>query len=337
MRVAIVGAGLSGLICARELQARGHQVTLYEKSHATSGRMSTRHTELGGFDHGAQYFTVSSAALRKDVATWRAAGVVAPWQGKFVTLDHGKTAPAGRGGAGRASAERLVGVPGMRALGEYLATDLDVRLGQRVGGVARENGEWLLSVHAETVPIAATAGPFDALVLALPADQALALLGADAEMAAAAASARLAPCWSLLLAFQESLGLGYDGAWVSNSRLAWLAHDASKPGRRPGEHWIGHASAAWSLEHLEDDPERVREKLLKAFHEATGSAMQPVYASVHRWRYSQATQPLPSACLWNPTLRIGACGDWFSAGLSGGGRIENAYLSGSALAHTLAS
>lgn len=47
--------------------------------------------------------------------------------------------------------------------------------------------------------------------------------------------------------------------------------------RRPGEHWIGHASSAWSQEHLADDPERVKEKLLKAFHESTGVHVQPVY------------------------------------------------------------
>ena len=67
MHIAIIGAGLSGLTCARRLQDQGHCVTVYEKSHAVSGRMSTRQTDLGGFDHGAQYFTASSAAFKNDV------------------------------------------------------------------------------------------------------------------------------------------------------------------------------------------------------------------------------------------------------------------------------
>ncbi|MDO9191527.1 MAG: FAD-dependent oxidoreductase, partial [Undibacterium sp.] len=55
MQIAIVGAGISGLTAARQLQSQGHTVTVYEKSAGVSGRMSTRLTEFGGFDHGAQY------------------------------------------------------------------------------------------------------------------------------------------------------------------------------------------------------------------------------------------------------------------------------------------
>ncbi|MFT5589086.1 MAG: renalase [Bradyrhizobium sp.] len=334
MHIAIIGAGLSGLTCARRLQDQGHCVTVYEKSHAVSGRMSTRQTDFGGFDHGAQYFTASSAAFKNDVAAWTKAGWVAPWKGKFVALDHGKSTPAGKSG------NRHVGVPGMRSVGVHLAQGLDVRTGQQVGQIERiETGkgeQWLLAVHCDTVPIAASAGPFDAVIVAVPADQATTLLSVVPAFAKAAGKALLAPCWTLMAAFQDPLELGYDGAWVSNSRLAWLAHDASKPGRRPGEHWIGQASAAWSIEHLEDEPDRVREKLLKAFHEATGSQVQPVFATVHRWRYSKAATPLKDDCLWNKKLRIGACGDWFSAGLDGAGKIENAYLSGAALAALIA-
>ena len=131
------------------------------------------------------------------------------------------------------------------------------------------------------------------------------------------------------------MNLDYDGAWVQGSRLRWIARDTSKPQRRPGEHWIGHATPEWSLEHLADDPERVKEKLLRAFHEATGSPVNPVYADVHRWLYALASSPLPANCHWDEGLRIGACGDWFAAGLEGSGRVENAWLSAAALADTI--
>ncbi|MEB0133945.1 FAD-dependent oxidoreductase [Actimicrobium sp. CCC2.4] len=330
MHIAIIGAGLSGLTCARRLHEQGHSVIVYEKSHAVSGRMSTRQTDFGGFDHGAQYFTASSDTFKEDVASWTKAGWVAPWQGKFVALDHGTATEAGKAGS------RHVGVPGMRSVGVHLAQGLDVRTGQRVDHIEAHGEQWLLAVHCDTVPVAASAGPFDAVIVAVPADQATALLEVVPAFAKAAKKVFLVPCWTLMAAFQDSLELGYDGAWVNNSRLSWLAHDASKPGRRPGEHWIGQASAAWSIEHLEDEPDRVREKLLKAFHEATGSQVQPVFSTVHRWRYAQAATTLKDDCLWNKKLRIGACGDWFAAGLDGAGKIENAYLSGAALAAVIA-
>ena len=329
MEIAIIGAGMSGLVCARALQEQGHHVTVYEKSSAVSGRMSTRHTELGGFDHGAQYLTATSAAFKEATAAWSQSGWLAPWSGTLVSLERGHVTQSS---PSKAKTIRYVGVPGMRSIGENLARGLDVRTSQRVEAVEKFGQQWLLAVQADTVPITASAGPFDAVIVSAPADQAAALLHADPAFAQSAQRAKLQPCWSLLLAFQDSLELGYDGAWVTGSRLAWLARDASKPGRRPGEHWIAQASAAWSTEHLEDEPDRAKEKLLKAFHEATGSLIQPVYAAVHRWRYAQAAQPLEGECLWNAELRLGACGDWFRAGLDGAGRIENAFLSAIAMA-----
>ena len=326
MHIAIVGAGLAGLVCATRLQQRGHRVTVYEKNPDCGGRMHTRATELGGFDLGAQYFTASSAAFKKQVAAWRQAGWLERWQGRLAKLEAGRIEKAG----GRR--QRWVAVPGMDALCGQLARELDVRREQRVTAIEAHGDAWLLKLQCDSVPIAASAGPFDAVIVALPAEQAAPLLQVLPALAQQAAQARLAPCWALALAFQETLDLPYDGAWVHGSRLGWIARDTSKPQRRPGEHWVAQATPAWSLEHLEDEPERARDKLQKAFQEATGRTVQPVYAAIQRWRFARAEQPLAGACLWQAQRRIGACGDWFDAGLEGAGRVENAWLSGLALA-----
>ncbi|OWW18956.1 NAD(P)/FAD-dependent oxidoreductase [Noviherbaspirillum denitrificans] len=331
MHIAVIGAGMAGLTCARRLQQQGHHVTVYERNADVGGRMGTRQTELGGFDHGAQYFTATSERFKKEVAAWREAGWAAPWEGRLVMLDNGVARPAGRA----STKQRMVAVPGMGALGAHLAEDIDVRREQTVTALERNGDGWLLSVQCDSVPIAATAGPFDAVVVALPSDLAARLLQPVSVLAALVEQEHLEPCWALILGFAQSLDLDYDGAWVEGTRLKWIARDASKPQRRPGEHWIGHASVVWSMEHLADDPERVKEKLLKAFHEATGTHVQPVYADVHRWRYAQAVSTLPGECLWDGETKLGVCGDWFAAGLDGSGRVENAYLSGSALADTL--
>ena len=329
MHIAVVGAGLSGLTAARQLQSQGHHVTVYEKSAGVSGRMSTRQTELGGFDHGAQYFTASSDRFKKEISDWKKSGWVTAWDEKLVSLDHGITKPAGK------SATRYVATPGMNALGKQLAHGLDVRKEQQVMALEAYGDQWLLKVQADTVCIPASAGPFDAVILAIPADQAGPLLKEFPKFEAQANKAKLAPCWALMLGFQTSLDLPYGGAWVNQSRLSWIARDTSKPEHRAGERWVAHASQAWSIEHLEEDPERAKEKLLKAFHEATGSWIQPIHAVVHRWRFAQAEHPLPEDCLWDAKRKIGVCGDWFAVGLEGGGRVENAFLSALALAKTI--
>jgi predicted NAD/FAD-dependent oxidoreductase len=335
MDIAIIGAGLAGLICAHQLQRQGNRVTLYEKCHEAGGRIRTRQTELGGFDHGAQYFTATTAQFIQEVARWRKAGWVAPWNGKLVTLKQGSISIPDELATSPKSEQRLVAIPGMGVLCQHLAQALEVRTAHHVKCIEPYRGQWLLGVQSEAIPIDASAGPFDAVIAAVPADEAIPLLEPVPAFASQAQRACLEPCWALMLGFQNSLALPFDGAWVQSSRLAWIAHDASKPQRRPGEHWVGHASHKWSREHLEDQPERVKEKLLKAFQEATGMHVQPIYASVHRWRHAHAAQPLTDACLWDRQLRIGACGDWFGSGLEGGGRLENAYLSGLALAAAL--
>ncbi len=327
MSIAIIGAGLAGLVCATRLQARGRRVTLYEKNAESGGRLQTRATELGGFDLGAQYFTASSAAFRRQVAAWNKAGWLEPWDGRLARLENGKASAAGGG------RRRWMAVPGMGALGSHLAQGLDVRREQQVTAIERYGDAWLLKLRCDSVAIEASAGPFDAVIVALPAEPTAALLQAAAPaLAQQAAKAHLAPCWALALGFQDSLQLPYDGAWVHGSRLGWIAREASKPQRRAGERWIAQATPAWSSEHLADDAERARDKLLKAFHEATGSPVQPLYAEVHRWRFAQAERLLADDCLWQAKQRIGACGDWFAAGLEGNGRVEHAYLSALALA-----
>ena len=55
---AVIGAGMAGITAARTLLKAGHRVTIFEKSHGAGGRMASRNTPYGSFDHGTQYFTV---------------------------------------------------------------------------------------------------------------------------------------------------------------------------------------------------------------------------------------------------------------------------------------
>ena len=62
--VAIVGAGLAGLACARVLFGAQHAVTVLEKSRGVGGRIATRRVGRLAFDHGAQYLMVRDAGFR---------------------------------------------------------------------------------------------------------------------------------------------------------------------------------------------------------------------------------------------------------------------------------
>ncbi|MBS1170202.1 MAG: FAD-dependent oxidoreductase [Burkholderiaceae bacterium] len=326
MQIAIIGAGISGLACARQLCALGHQVTLFEKGGEAGGRVHTWQTEIGGFDLGAQFFTAISDNFKKAVSSWRKDGLVMPWHGRLVSLRDGIVAPA------RSSSQRFVAAPGMAELARHLARGLDIRTGQTVVRIEAGllPGNWRLALKADGKKTLTE--PFDAVVVATPGDQAAGLLAPVPALAGKAELTGHVSCWALMLGFEQPLNLEFDGAWVKHHRLAWVARDDSKPERGDGERWIVLARVEWSAEHLKDGPARVRDKLLKAFQEATGTSVQPVYSVARLWNYAQSTRPLAKSCLWDEKQRIGACGDWFSAGLEGGGQIEHAYLSGMMLA-----
>ena len=77
-RVAVIGAGISGLMCARTLLDHGIDVTVFEKGRGVGGRMATRRTDDGlQFDHGAQYFTVRDERFERYVDSWLQDGIVA--------------------------------------------------------------------------------------------------------------------------------------------------------------------------------------------------------------------------------------------------------------------
>jgi predicted NAD/FAD-dependent oxidoreductase len=233
----------------------------------------------------------------------------------------------------------------MSALPAHLAAALDVRYGTSVVGLdpiaetAEHGARW--GVQCAEPPsasgdrgVAITEGLYDAVVIALPAEPATQLLAVSPTLARQAAAARIEPCWALLLGFNEpiesNLARVGDAAFVNSGRLAWIACESSKPERRIGERWTVHAQSAWSVEHFDDDPEDAKAKLLRAFHDATGTIEQPVYAAAHRWRHALARTSLSCDFLWDAERGIGACGDWCR-----GYRVEDAWLSGVAMAEAV--
>ena len=320
LRVAVIGAGMTGLACAGALHRAGAAVTLFDKSRRVGGRLATRRVDGLMFDHGAQYATARDPAFVSVMQAIAAAGNAAPW--------------AAAGG------DRWSGVPGMSALATHMEQQGigGLHAGRHVAFLHRDGHGWRVRHRdaAETRPglVSDTggdvAGPFDRIAVAVPAPQAVGLLQPHV-FAAEAARAGMAPCWAAMLAFDEATAAP-DLLRPDAGPLRWIARDSSRPGRaaKP-ECWVAHATPEWSRTHLEQPTEAVLASLRAAFAAVTGIAATPRYAAVHRWRYALAEAPLGTPALWDAAAGLGVCGDWCL-----GARVEAAFLSGRALADMMA-
>jgi renalase len=322
MRVAVVGAGIAGLSAARALQARGHDVIVYEKRRVPGGRNATWKPAgvelpraLSGasltFDHGAQYFTARDDRFSAVVAEWLRDRVVAQWSGRIVSFDaegwEDVEESAGAHAPGDRPTNRYVGTPGMSAITGAMTDGLDVSYGHNVTALP---------------PILEQ---FSHVVVALPAPQAAPLVAHVPDVAARVAQVVMKPNWTVMAAFEERVAAPFDAAFVNGSALGWIARNSSKPKRDwKVDTWVLQATTGWSDAHADDRPDDVGAFLMEAFEDLVRAGLpRAFYATVHRWRDAAADPPLAAGAIHDSAAGITVCGDWCK-----GARIEDAFLSG---------
>ncbi|GGD11506.1 FAD-dependent oxidoreductase [Halopseudomonas salina] len=320
-KIAIIGAGMAGLSAASALTEAGHSVVLFDKSRGSGGRMSTKRTESGDLDMGAQYFTARDHHFRNALQTWIANGWVAEWTPRLFLRNEDKLSEAPD------DQQRYVGFPRMTSLSRGLLEGLELVSQTRIDSLEQDSdNRWELKDDNGTVH-----GPFDRVVVATPAPQAVPLLAAAGHLEQAASQVAMQPGWTLALAFAEPLDTAVEACFVRVGALDWISRNSSKPGRQGLDTWVLQSNPRWAMGNLETDKTEIKRHLLGEFADVLGiDVPQPVFEHAHRWLYARSE----GACNWGalaaPEKGLYVCGDWCL-----GGRLENAWLSGRQAAHTL--
>lgn len=321
-RVAVIGAGLAGLVVARQLQGH-HAVTVFEKSRGYGGRMATRYEDGFEFDHGAQFFTARTADFRRYLQPLIERGVVANWPARFAELQRSEIV-----------AERdwddefphYVGAPRMNDIGKSLAQGLDVRCNTRVSGLVREAGRWRLDAEDGS-----ELGSFDWVILAMPAAQAAALAPEQSQLSQLASTVEMKACLALMLGFDMPLTLPWQAALVRNADISWISVNSSKPRRADRFSLVVHSTNAFAEANFDCDVDELVARLLRETGEVIGERVDnAAVCRLQRWRYANADSRDGADFLVDETQQLAACGDWFRRG-----RVEAAFTSGSGLAGKL--
>jgi photolyase PhrII len=322
--IAMIGTGLAGLICSRILSDHGLAIKCFDKSNRAGGRTSTRISEgpfakgIAQFDHGAQYFTIRDPILAPYLDSWRQDNHVSQWNGHIVSIDEPgayREVPA---------TKRFVGTPRMESLAEHLTVDLQISVETEVAKVDQvKNGYRLTSKDDRDL------GEFDIVLWNCPPKQVEKMLPQSCDWRTLLSKVEMVPCWAVMLALESRWDAPFDGAFVNNGSLAWIARDSSKPARPQSiDTWVLHSTVAWAGSNLDLSKEAVIASLTQEAERVTGYKMPNAsLARAHRWLYSRPAESLPQSALWDATSNLGACGDW-----CGGPRVEGALKSGMALA-----
>lgn len=319
--IVVVGAGISGVACARRLAAAGLPVQVVDRGRRLGGRMASRRLEGRPVDLGASYLTVSDDRFGAVVEAWEAVGLARRWTDSFAVIEDGRVTEV------KAGPLRWGTPGGIRSLVEDLAGGLDVRTGEveLVGPSA--SGRVLVDGR-----------PCSAVVLAMPDAQARRLLAPGLEAEAAALQADFEPVLALAACFAERGWAGvqaavssaaFEGAFVNgDEHLAWIADD----GRRRGDDaavLVAHSTTTYAAAHLAD-PQPAAQPLVAALRRVLGIAAEPTTTHLQRWSLARPVTTRTEPFLLSESL-VGACGD----GWATPAKVEGAYLSGLALGEEL--
>lgn len=309
--IAVIGAGATGLTAARRLQQLGHGVQVFDKGRRAGGRIASRETEHGHFDHGTQFLRTTEP---EDLG----------WLQRQADAGHAARWPA-LAAAGKA--EAWLGVPTMNRLARDWAEGLALHCSLTVTAIRRIGNRWQLA-WSDFEQREASA-EFDAVLLTIPTPQALAVLPPDVDLEALRA-VRYDACWSVLWTPAQTLPAapatrGGDGA----DAIAWLAREDLKPGRSGPPRLMLQASAAWTQAHLAIDKDRAAERLCAEAAHRLGLSDTSGWKLAHRWLYAFVQQPIGI-----PALPL-APGLVYASDACLGSRVELAMRAGRAGADLL--
>lgn len=307
--VLIIGAGISGLLCATELRKAGKSVSILDKGRGLGGRMATRRMAGGRLDHGAQYFTVRDPRLQAYADDWLAAGIIKEW---FRHLPEDSNADG---------YPRYCGVTGMTDAPKHLAKDLDVCSSQQVTELTRDTDLWIARTSAGDSFLGKH------LVITAPLPQAMNLLDTTGlRYANGSADALRAVRYERGLATLAILDgpsglIEPGGIKIHEAPLTWIGDNQQK-GISPNVSAITiQADADFADQHW-DSPDEVRgAQMLEAA--APYLKAKVVEFRCHRWGFTTPINPWPEPYFQNAGLQLTLAGDSF-----GGARVEGAALSG---------
>jgi renalase len=312
-KIAIIGAGISGLTLAHDLKSVA-KVVCFEKSRGVGGRMATRRGGGFEFDHGTQFFKARNTLFQQWLESFKESGVVKDWPARFVEINQ-DTVCAERSWSNLD--KHFVACPSMSALAKNLAKDIHIQANTKVEAIKKQR-QWQLFDQAHSL-----LGEFDWVITTAPAPQSAALMPKEFAFHDHIKPSIMQSCFSLMLGFSQPLELSFDAALINGMDISWISVNSSKPDRPNNFTLLVNSTNKWATENFDAHIEQVKNHLIKQTKFVLDQDLENLtHIDCHGWRYANCAKQPSSLALVDNKQKLAACGDWCIHG-----RVEAAFLS----------
>jgi len=321
VKIAIIGAGISGLAMARELSKDNIYIDIFEKSRGRGGRAGTKRVDNLNFDLGAQYLNNFDDEFQTVIEDMKKNNVIEIWNGKFGNLKEKSIEPI------FLEEEIYVGVPKMGTLVHYLfdrSAISNIFFKTKITNIEIRADKWVL-IDSDGKEYE----NYDYVICSIPAVQAKDIFNKYKNVVSKLNEVQYTPIYAIAIMLNTKLDFEYDGLFIENKKrkskaIRWIARNNSKPGRGSEEIWVIHTDKKWSVQNLERSNEFILNYVIEEFKEIMNLKELNVNKTyIHLWRYAIVSKFLDENYLWIPDINLGFCGDYFS-----GKNINSAYMSG---------
>lgn len=312
MKVAIIGAGVSGAYLASRLNQAGFKVTVFEKARGAGGRTSSRRFEQYRINHGAQFIEGRDPKFLDFIKNQVTEGNLLEWKNYNLKVLDAKNKILSDDVSPK-STKLYISNEAMNSMAKNLLKGIEVKFSNRINHYLDLKNDFDFVVS--TAPPAQTRDIFS-----------------GTDIRDMVKDVTMKACFAVMLITNNQFAFDFDCARVENSILEWIniRHQPSE-NNEVLTNIVLHTEPSWTKENAEMDPELVSKLVLNELQILTGfQDDNPVYSSTHRWLYSRTEKPFNADFIVDEQSQIACCGDWLL-----GDDIESAFLSADALARYL--
>jgi predicted NAD/FAD-dependent oxidoreductase len=330
MKIAIVGAGISGSYLAYRLDNLGTEVSVFEKSRGSGGRVSTKRTDWGQCDLGATLIPAKSEYFKHFMRDLQQQKIVSGWPSKI--------------GRALGSADGSVDVQHFESDRDYFVFNqkMNQACAYWLDGINLSNNSlvtalryiasqgWQIKI-AEQWQVAC----YDKVVITAPWPQTQALLQASElpfSLPLANLEQKWSSCWSVGFKVNGITATDTDMFYLKQQAVQTLVRDSAKP-FRPNAIGNNERAEVWVAQLSNDLSDRLgKEGKLAAIDYAKSAYCQlfeqPLdligHTVAHYWRYARPSpEQAPLGLISDVSSGLLAGGDW-SFGVSIEAAIEAA-------------